>query len=105
MMCSEVSRPVAFSIFAESFLEGFTFPGVFSRARRSGAPTQVFASAEVEQAQAVKRYLLKEREQIIAAVCCIAAFVYLVISNHPKSAALVLGTAVLGIIRQMISGR
>ncbi len=38
-------------------------------------------------------------------ISCIAAFVYLVISDHPKSAAVVLGTAVLGIIRQMISRR
>jgi hypothetical protein len=34
---------MAFSLFAEAFLDGFTFPGVFSRARRAGAPTQVFA--------------------------------------------------------------
>ncbi len=55
---------------------------------------------------------LDQQYAVIGMVCgtlclisCIAAFVYLVISDHPKSAAVVLGTAVLGIIRQMISGR
>ena len=33
------------STFVESFLDGFAFPGVFSRARRPYAPTEVFPSA------------------------------------------------------------
>ena len=40
---------MAFTSFVEAFLDGFTFPGVFTRARRPGAPTQVFASDEVER--------------------------------------------------------
>ncbi len=39
---------MAFSLFAESFLDGFTFPGVFSRARRPGAPTQVFPDEPIQ---------------------------------------------------------
>jgi hypothetical protein len=38
-------------------------------------------------------------------ICSLAAFVYLVKAEHPTSAGVVLGAAVLGILRQMITGR
>ena len=51
---------MAFTSFVEAFLDGFTFPGVFTRARRPGAPTQVFASDEVEPIEAVKSLQLRQ---------------------------------------------
>jgi hypothetical protein len=68
---------VAFTTFVEAFLDGFTFPGVFTRARRPGAPTQVFASDEVEPLEAVKLFQLQQlgQEKIAAAKAAIESAV------------------------------
>ena len=85
-------------IMLDSFLDGFTGAGMFTRLRLPGSPTHVIHTLPVNEHQLQREYRYATGSLVlgfVSSLFIVGGFTYLVMDGHPMAASGLLSTTVI----------